>query len=65
MISPCKVIEKVFALGRKYKDGGNDLMQKLVKLFMNSLYGVQIRRDINECKVNLKIGWKQKPMTMY
>ena len=23
-------------------------MQRLVKLFMNSLYGVQIRRDINE-----------------
>ena len=26
----------------------NDLMQGLIRLFMNSLYGVQIRRDINE-----------------
>ena len=33
---------------KKYKDEKNDLMQKLIKLNMNSLYGVQIRRDINE-----------------
>ena len=33
---------------QKYKDEKNDLMQKLIKLIMNSLYGVQIRRDINE-----------------
>ena len=43
-----KVIEKLFDLGRKYKDKKNGLMQGLVKLIMNSLYGVQIRRDINE-----------------
>ena len=43
-----KVIEKLFALRKKYKDEKNDLMQKLIKLNMNSLYGVQIRRDINE-----------------
>ena len=43
-----KVIEKLFALSQKYKDEKNDLMQGLVKLIMNSLYGVQIRRDINE-----------------
>ena len=43
-----KVIEKIFALRQKYKDEKNDLMQGLVKLIMNSLYGVQIRRDINE-----------------
>ena len=43
-----KVIEKLFALRQKYKDEKNDLMQGLVKLIMNSLYGVQIRRDINE-----------------
>ena len=36
------------ALRKKYKDEKNDLMQGLVKLFMNSLYGVQIREDINE-----------------
>ena len=48
-ISPFRrVIEKLFALRQKYKDEKNDLMQGLVKLIMNSLYGVQIRKDINE-----------------
>ena len=48
-ISPFrKVIEKLFALRQKCKDEKTDLMQGLVKLIMNSLYGVQIRRDINE-----------------
>ena len=48
-ISPFrKVIEKLFALRQKYKDEKIDLMQKLIKLIMNSLYGVQIRRDNNE-----------------
>ena len=46
-ISPFrKVIEKFFALRKKYKDDGNDLMQILVKLFLNSFYGVQIQKDI-------------------
>ena len=43
-----KVIEKLFALRQNYKDEKNDLMQGLVKLLMSSLYGVQVRRDINE-----------------
>ena len=43
-----KVIEKVFALRQKFKDEKNDLMQGLVNLNMNSLYGAQIRRDIQE-----------------
>ena len=43
-----KDIEKLFALRQKYKDEKNDLLQGLVILIMNSLYGVQIRRDINE-----------------
>ena len=43
-----KVIEKLFALRQKYKDEKNDLMQGLVKLIINSLYGVQIRKDINK-----------------
>ena len=43
-----KVIEKLFAFGQKYKDEKNDLMQGLVELTMNSLYGVQIRRDISQ-----------------
>ena len=48
-ISPFKkVSEKSFALRKKYKDELNDLMQGLFKIFMNSLYGVQIRRVINE-----------------
>ena len=48
-ISPFrKDIEKLFALRQNYKDEKNDLMQGLVKLIMNSLHGVQIRRDINE-----------------
>ena len=37
-ISPFrKVTEKLFALGQKYKDEGNDFMQRLVKLLMNRL----------------------------
>ena len=48
-ISPFrKVIEQLFTLGQKYKDEHNDLMQKLVILIINSLYGVQIRRDIDQ-----------------
>ena len=48
-ISPFRrIIAKLFALRKKYKDEKNDLMQGLVKLIMNSLYGVQIRKDINE-----------------
>ena len=47
-ISPFrKVIEKLFALRQKYKNEKNDLMQGLVNLIMNSLYGVQIRKDIS------------------
>ena len=38
----------MFALGQKCKDEKIDLMQGLVKLIMNGLYEVQIRRDINE-----------------
>ena len=46
-ISPFRrVIEKSIALGQNYKDEKNDLMQGLVKLIMNSFYGVQIRRDL-------------------
>ena len=34
-----KVIDKLFASGQKYKDEGFEVMQLLVKLLMNSLYG--------------------------
>ena len=48
-VSPYKkVIEKMFALRQKYKDEGKDVMQFLVKLLMNSLYGEQIRKDVEE-----------------
>ena len=47
--SPFKrVIEKLFALRQKYKDEQIDLMQNVVILFMNSLYGVQLRKDIDQ-----------------
>ena len=38
----------MFALRQKNIDEHNCLMQGLVNLFMNSLYGVQIRRDVDE-----------------
>ena len=37
-----------FALRQKCKDENNDVMQLLVKLLMNSLYGDQTRKDIEE-----------------
>ena len=43
-----KIIEKLFIVRQENKDKKNYLMQGLVKLIMNSLYGVQIRRDINK-----------------
>ena len=48
-----KVIDEGFELRQFYKDENNDVMQLLVKLIMNSLYGEQIRKDIEksfECK---------------
>ena len=48
-ISPFrKVIDILFPLRQKYKDENNDVMQLLVKLLINSLYGEQIRKDIEE-----------------
>ena len=59
-ISPFrKVIEKLFALRQKYKDEHNDLMQKLVKLFLVSLYGVQIRKDIDQSYKCKSQHWKE------
>ena len=43
-----KVIDNLFGLRQKYKDENNDVMQMLVKLIMKSLYGEQIRKDIEE-----------------
>ena len=38
----------MFALKKKYKDELNDLLHGLVKLIMNSLYSLQIRKAIIE-----------------
>ena len=43
-----KIIDKFFALRQKYKDENNDVMQLLVKLLRNGLYGENIRKDIEE-----------------
>ena len=43
-----KVIDKLLALRQKFKGEGNDVMQVLVKFLMNSLYGEQIRKDIEQ-----------------
>ena len=43
-----KVVDKLFELGQKYKDVNNNVMKLLVKLIMKSLYGEQIREDIEE-----------------
>ena len=52
-----KVIDKLFALRQKYKDENKDVMQLLVKLLMNSLYGENIRKDIEEnLLVSQKLG---------
>ena len=48
-VSPFRnVIDKLFASRQKYKEEGNDVMQLLVKLLMNRLYGENIRKDIEE-----------------
>ena len=48
-LSPLRTfIENMFAVRQKYEDENTDLMQNLAKLVMNSLNGVQIRKDIND-----------------
>ena len=49
----------MFALRQKHKGEGNDLMQSLVKFFMNSLYDVQIRKDIDEFYKGKSEHWMQ------
>ena len=55
-----KVSDKFFELRQKCKDENNDVMHLLVKLIMNSMYGEQIRKDIEkilkrDMNVNLKL----------
>ena len=48
-VSPFRrVIDILFKLRKKYKDENNDVMQLLVKLLLNSLYGENIRKDREE-----------------
>ena len=54
-----KVINILFKLRQKYKDEGNEVMQLLVKLLMNSLYGEQIRKDIEEKFASKSEMWMQ------
>ena len=54
-----KVISKLFASRQKYKEENNDVMQLLVKLIMNALYGEFLGEDITEsyqCKSEM---WMQ------
>ena len=54
-----KVIDILYKLRQKYKDEGNEVMELMVKFLMNSLYGEQIRKDIEEkfaCKSEM---WMQ------
>ena len=51
-----KVIDKSFELRQKYKDEKKGVIQLLVKLFLNSLYGELAGKDIEqsyECKSEL------------
>ena len=54
-----KVLEKLFAFKQKYEEKCIDLMQGLVQLTMNSLYGVQIRKDIDEFCESKSEHWLQ------
>ena len=59
-ISPFrKVLAELFALRQKYKDENNDVMQFLVKLLLNSLYGGNIRKDIEEKFASKSEMWMQ------
>ena len=54
-----KAIEKLFALGEKNEDERNTLIQFSVKLKMNSLNGVQIRKDNNESYKCISHPWME------
>ena len=59
-VSPLrKIIEQLFIVRQKYKDEIIDLMQGLDELIMNSLYGVQIRKDIDESYSCKSEHWMQ------
>ena len=48
-ISPFrKVFDKIFALGQKFKDENNEVIHLIVKFIMNSFFGEQFRKDIEQ-----------------
>ena len=48
-VSPFRdFIKNLFDLRLKYKSEGQDILQEMVKLIMNSIYGQTIRRDIED-----------------
>ena len=47
-INPFEKVITKFALRQKYKEENNDVLQLLVKLIMNALYGEFLRKDITE-----------------
>ena len=54
-----KGIEKTSASRQKFKDEHNDLLQGIFKIIMNSLYGVQIRKDIDQSFKCISEHWMQ------
>ena len=52
-----KVIAKLFALRQKYKDQNNDVSQLLATLLMNSFYGENILKNIEEKFVCKSEAW--------
>ena len=52
-----KVIVLFFELRQTFKDENKDVVHLLVKLIMNSLYGEQIRKDIEENYYGKSENW--------
>ena len=50
----------MFALRQKIKDEGNDLSQEFVNINMNSLYGVEIRKGVNQFYKCKSENWMRK-----
>ena len=50
----------MFALRQQNKDEHNPLMQNSVELLMNSLQGIQIRKDINKFYKRKTEHWMQR-----
>ena len=49
----------MLALRQKYEVEHNDLMQNLVTIFINNLYGVQIRKDNNDFYICKSEHWME------